>query len=79
MILFNKTKPYATLAIERVNIPTQIIYSKDDIFIPQNYLNRLTDRKDNIDIEVINSKLHNPLTSVDHSEHTMTLIKKFLK
>lgn len=79
LIVFNKTKPYATLAIERVNIPTLIIYSKDDIFIPQNYLNHLADRKDNIDIEVINSKLHNPLTSVDHSEHTMTLIKKFLK
>lgn len=77
--LFNRTKPWATLAIERVNVPVLIIYSKDDIFIPQEYLGHLADRKDNIEIEVIDSKLHNPLTSIEHGSKTMSLIKKYLK
>lgn len=79
LILFNRTKPWATLAIERINVPTLIIYSKDDTFIPKEYLQNLASRKDNIEIEIINSKLHNPLTGIDHRQKTMSLIKSHLK
>lgn len=79
IILFNRTKPWATLALERVNVPILIIYSKDDIFIPKEYLHRLANRKDNVEIEIINSKLHNPLTSIDHGSKTMSLIKNHLR
>ena len=79
LVIFNRTKPYATLAIERISIPTLIIYSKDDIFIPKDYLNSLASRKDNVEIEEIDSKLHNPLTSKDHGQKTLSLIKDYLK
>ena len=77
IIVFNRTKPWATLAIEKVDIPVLIIYSKDDTFIPKEYLEDLAKRKDNIEIETINSKLHNPLTSLDHKNKTIKLIKDF--
>ena len=77
IIVFNRTKPWATLAIERVDIPVLIIYSKDDTFIPKEYLENLAKRKDNVGIETINSKLHNPLTSQDHKNKTIKLIKNF--
>lgn len=77
IIVFNRTKPWATLAIEKVDIPVLIIYSKDDTFIPKEYLENLAKRKDNIEIETINSKLHNPLTSLDHKNKTIKLIKDF--
>lgn len=77
IIVFNRTKPWATLAIEKVDIPVLIIYSKDDTFIPKEYLENLAKRKDNVEIETINSKLHNPLTSLDHKNKTIKLIKKF--
>ena len=51
--------------------------SKDDTFIPKEYLEDLAKRKDNIEIETINSKLHNPLTSLDHKNKTIKLIKDF--
>lgn len=77
IIVFNRTKPWATLAIEKVEIPVLIIYSKDDTFIPKEYLENLAKRKDNVEIETINSKLHNPLTSLDHKNKTIKLIKNF--
>ena len=77
IIVFNRTKPWATLAIEKVDIPVLIIYSKDDTFIPKEYLENLAKRKDNVEIETINSKLHNPLTSLDHKNKTIKLIKNF--
>lgn len=79
IIVFNRTKPWATLAIEKVDIPVLIIYSKDDTFIPKEYLENLAKRKDNVEIETINSKLHNPLTSLDHKNKTIKLIKDFQK
>ena len=78
LIVFKRTKPLATLAIERINIPTLIIYSKDDDFIPKEYLNSLSKRKDNIEIKRISAKLHNPLSSKDHKQKTIKLIKNFL-
>ena len=79
IILFNRTKPWSTLAIERINVPILIIYSKDDIFIPKEYWHNLANRKNNIEIEEINSKLHNPLSSIDHKQKTINLIKSHLK
>lgn len=79
LIVFNRTKPWATLAIEKIDIPVLIIYSKDDTFIPKEYLEDLAKRKDNIEIETINSKLHNPLTSQNHKNKTIKLIKNFQK
>ena len=79
LIVFNRTKPLATLAIEKVKVPTLIIYSKDDTFIPKEYLHHLASRKDNIEIAEINSKLHNPLSSIDHKQKTINLIKSHLK
>lgn len=78
LIIFNQTKPWTTLAIERINIPVLIIYAKDDNVIPKEYLNHLSKRKDNIKVEAIDSKLHNPLTSRDHGQKTLNLIKKYL-
>ena len=79
IIVFNRTKPWATLTIEKVDIPVLIIYSKDDTFIPKEYLENLAKRKDNVKIETINSKLHNPLTSQDYKNKTIKLIKNFQK
>ena len=78
LIIFKRTKPYATLAIERINVPVLIIYSKDDELIPKEYLKNLSKRKDNIKLFSLNSKLHNPLASKDHGPKTMKLIKNFL-
>ena len=78
LIVFNRTKPLATLSIEKINVPVLIIYAKDDLFIPQEYIHNLANRKDNIELKIINSKLHNPLTSQDHKQKTIKLIKKFI-
>ena len=78
LIIFNQTKPWTTLAIERINIPVLIIFAKDDNVIPKEYLNHLSKRKDNIEVKAIDSKLHNPLTSKSHGQKTLNLIKNYL-
>ena len=79
LILFKKSKQLATTTIEKINIPILIIYSKDDTFIPKDYLNDLEARKENIKIATIDTKLHNPLISQTHNQTTMRLIKNYLK
>ena len=79
LIVFNRTNSWATLAIERINIPILIIYSKDDTFIPKEYLHDLNNRKPNVKIKTIDSKLHNPLTSSVHKQQTINIIKNYLK
>ncbi len=59
-IVFKKTQPIASMAIEKINVPTLIIYSKADPFIPKDYLNNLADRKSNIEITTIDTDQHNP-------------------
>ena len=79
LILFKKSKQLATATIEKINIPILIIYSKDDTFIPKNYLNDLKARKENIKLATIDTKLHNPLISQTHNQKTIRLIKNYLK
>lgn len=78
LIVFQKTKPLATAAIEKIQVPTLIIYSKDDLFIPKEYLNGLSDRKDNIKIATLNTKFHNPLVNGRNKSKTMRLIQKHI-
>ena len=75
-IVFKKTQPIASIAIEKLNIPTLIIYSKADPFIPKDYLNNLANRKSNIEIATIDTDQHNPLINKDSKSKTMCLIKK---
>lgn len=77
-IIFKKTQPIASMAIEKINVPTLIIYSKADPFIPKDYLNNLADRKSNIEIATIDTDQHNPLTDKDSQAKTMHLIKKHI-
>ena len=77
-ILFKKTQPIASVIIERINVPTLIIYSKDDPFIPKDYLNDLADRKDNIELSIIDTNEHNPLLNEDSKSSVMRLIKKHI-
>lgn len=79
LLLFRKTKLLATAAIEKVDVPTLIIYSKDDAFIPKEYLNDLAERKDNIQVATIPTKYHNPLINGKYKTRTMRLIKKNIK
>ena len=74
--MFKKTQPIASAIIERINVPTLIIYSKDDPFIPKDYLNDLADRKDNIELSIIDTNEHNPLLNEDSKSSVMRLIKK---
>ena len=69
----------AKIAIEKIQIPTLIIYSKDDSFIPKDYLKDLADRKENIKIATINTKFHNPLVNGRNKSKTMHLIQKHIK
>ena len=59
-IVFKKTQPIASMAIEKINVPTLIIYPKADPFIPKDYLNDLADRKSNIEITTTDTNQHNP-------------------
>ena len=79
LIIFNKTKPLATTAIEKIDGPTLIIYSQDDNFIPKAYLQNLAERKDNIDVATIPTKYHNPLLRGKEESNPMKLIKNQLK
>ena len=79
LIIFKKTKPMAKIAIEKIQIPTLIIYSKDDSFIPKDYLKDLADRKENIKIATINTKFHNPLVNGRNKSKTIHLIQKHIK
>lgn len=79
LIISNKTQSLAKIAIEKVNVPTLIIYSKDDAFIAKEYLNDLAKRKNNIEIKTVKTKMHNPLKSKSEKEKVMHLIKKHLR
>lgn len=78
LIVFQKTKLLAATAIEKIKVPTLIIYSKDDLFIPQDYLNDLANRKDNIKLATLNTKFHNPLVNGRNKSKTMRLIQKHI-
>ncbi len=79
LLLFKKTKLLASIAIEKVNVPTLIIYPKDDNFIPKTYLNDLVNRKDNIKLQTVPTKYHNPLVKGNCKTKTMRLIKNQIK
>ena len=76
IILFNKTKSYTNLAIEKIKIPILIVYSKNDVYVPKEYLNDLASKKDNIIIKEIDSSSRNLLVP---KEKTLRLIKPYLK
>ncbi len=76
IILFNKTKSYTNLAIEKIKIPILIVYSKNDVYVPKEYLNDLASKKDNIIIKDIDSSSRNLLVP---KEKTLRLIKPYLK
>lgn len=78
LIVFNKTQQLAKVAIEKINVPTLIIYSKDDAFIPKEYLQDLSERKDNITLATIDTKMNNPLTHKPYREKTLKLIKRHI-
>ena len=78
LIVFQKTKLLAATAIEKIKVPTLIIYSKDDLFIPQDYLNDLANRKDNLKLATLNTKFHNPLVNGRNKSKTMRLIQKHI-
>lgn len=78
LIIANKTQGLAKVAIEKINVPILIIYPKDDAYIPKTYLNKLSERKDNIKIATIDTKMHNPLTTNKVNQKTIRLIKKHL-
>ena len=75
---FKYTQPLAAMAIEKINVPTLIIFSKGDIFIPQEYLRELSERKENIELVSLDTNLHNPLLDEEYSQKTMKLIKKHI-
>ena len=79
LILSNKTQSLAKIAIEKINVPTLIIYSKDDAFIAKEYLDDLAQRKNNIQIATVQTKMHNPLKNKNEKEKVMRLIKKHIR
>ena len=79
LIIFNKTQHLAKVAIEKVNIPTLIIYSKDDSFIPKEYLQDLSARKDNITLKTVDTKMNNPLRHNASRTKTLKIIKNYIR
>ena len=79
LFISNKTQALAKIAIEKIDVPTLIIYSKDDAFIAKDYLNDLAQRKDNIKIATVQTKIHNPLKSKNEKEKVIRLIKKHVR
>ena len=75
---FKYTQPLAAMAVEKINVPILIIFSKGDIFIPQEYLRELSARKDNIELVFLDTNLHNPLLDEEYSQKTMKLVKKHI-